>query len=384
MLTMKKILLLAILFYTGGCALLPKEKIIASMNDYNLAVEKAQNEMLLLNVVRGSLHRPMYFTGFNLLRGNITYNISSGGFFIPFGRIGKGVDGSYSVAPSISYSTNPSFDVGVLDTKEFIRGIMTPVSMETMDYYWQAGWPKEMLLHLFVERVEINGGKDILNNYPGDGDSFRKFQEWVTKTSSCKINSKEKPAIGPNIKISAEFDFGKLLEILKSGYFIASVNDEQNAKNLYQLKPQKKDYYMDCEDTKKIFSSGTQQENHNEQGGDKIYLRSPDAILYYLGEILSAKSNKNYDTMIHACGSKPLHKSKLFDVQKTESTAINSYVSVKYEGSSYIIPSNITEANDACPPICSMQTLTLISQLISLQKSGENLPTTGVVNVLGR
>lgn len=380
---MKNILPFIFLLFAGGCALLPKEKIIASINDYNLAVEKAQNEMLLLNVVRASLHRPMYFTGFNLLRGNMTYNISTG-LTIPFGKIGKGIDTSYSLAPSISYSTNPSFDVGVLDTKEFIRGIMTPVSMETMDYYWQAGWPKEMLLLLFVERVEINDGKDILNNYPSDDDSFKKFQDWVSKTTTCKINSKEKPAIGPDIRIGSDIDVSKLLEIVKSGYMITPATDRQNNTDLFQLKSQKKDYYIDCEDTKKIYTSDSQHENNNEQNGDRIYLRSPDAMLYYLGEVISAKFNKKFDTMIYACSSDEVRKSKLFEVYKSEKVGGNPYVSVDYEGSTYVIPSNTAESDDVCPAARSMLTLTLISQLISLQKSGENLPTTGVVNVLGR
>ena len=380
---MIRILLLVFLMLTEGCAMLPKERIIGSINDYNLAIEKAQNEMLLLNVVRGSLNRPLYFTGFNLLRGNMTYNISTGGF-LPFGRVGNGMDGAYYVTPGLSFSTNPSFDVGVLDTKEFIRGIMTPISLETMDYYWQAGWPKEMLLYLFVERVEIDGVKEILDNNPQDEQGFKKFQAWVAKTTTCKINSKEKPAIGPNIKINGDFDVGKLLEIVKSGYMISPVQDDQNSKGLFQLKPQQKDYYMDCENRKKIYSSGTQQVDHNAQNEDKIYLRSPDAILYYLGEILRAKTDKNFDTKIHACGSDPSYASNLFDVEKAQGSTSDSYVSVEYEGTTYVIRRNKTEPKGACPSAQSMQTLTLISQLISLQKSGENLPTTGVVNVLGR
>src|SRR5690349_8532779 len=82
--------------YLAGCAMLPKERISSSSTDYNLVVEKVQNEMLLLNVVRASKRRPLYFTGFNLLRGSLSYNFQTGNLTIPFGKIGTGLDGSYS------------------------------------------------------------------------------------------------------------------------------------------------------------------------------------------------------------------------------------------------------------------------------------------------
>ena len=42
-----------------GCAMLPKEKIAGTSTDYNLIVEKVQNEVLLLNIVRSSKRRPI-------------------------------------------------------------------------------------------------------------------------------------------------------------------------------------------------------------------------------------------------------------------------------------------------------------------------------------
>lgn len=358
---------------------MPKERIVTTINDYNLALEKAQNEMLLLNIVRASKRHPMYFTGFNLMRGSMTYNMSSGSITIPFGKIGTGLNGAYSVAPVVSFSNSPSFDVGVLDTKEFTRGIMTPVSIETVDYYWQEGWPKEMLLFLFVDKVETDGGKKILTNYPGQTDEFREFETWVKNTSSCTISAKEKPAFGPPIKID-EIDVSKILDVQKAGYLLEKI-DAGGEGNTYQLKPQKKDYYFECKDTNKTYSIFKLQSADTSSSADKVYLRSPEAIIYYLGEVLRAKIDKGYDTKINVCRNQP--KVPLFDGGKSQNIMIDSLLSVEYEGSKYFIRSD-DSANDGCKVARSMHTLALISQLISLQKSGENLPTTGVVNVLGR
>lgn len=93
-----------------GCAVLPhpKDEIANNTTDYNLVVEKAQNEMLLLNIVRASKRRPMYFTGLNLVHGSMTYGLQTGSLTIPFGKFGGGVgsgsfNGAYSIVPSASY-----------------------------------------------------------------------------------------------------------------------------------------------------------------------------------------------------------------------------------------------------------------------------------------
>lgn len=138
-----------------GCAMLPKNKIAKSATNYNLVVERAENEMLLLNIVRASKRHPMYFTGLTTIRGSLTYEITTGEVTIPFGKIGSGLNGAYSaVSPVLKYSSNPVFDVAVLDNKEFYNAMMTPVPLETFYYFLQLGWPREMLLHLFILRID--------------------------------------------------------------------------------------------------------------------------------------------------------------------------------------------------------------------------------------
>ncbi|MDQ5986397.1 MAG: hypothetical protein CSYNP_02121 [Syntrophus sp. SKADARSKE-3] len=129
-----------------GCVLLPKENMTNSSADFNVVVENSQNQMLLRNILRASKRYPLYFTSFNLLRGNLSYNVSTGTLNIPFGSIGTGYNGAYSIGPTASMSTSPSFDLAVLDNQEFYTRHNAPVPMCTLDYYWHQGWPKQMLM----------------------------------------------------------------------------------------------------------------------------------------------------------------------------------------------------------------------------------------------
>jgi hypothetical protein len=128
-------------------------------------------------------------------------------------------------------------------------------------------------------------------------------------------------------------------------------------------------------------SSGSYPLNSdNRQPNIKIYLRSPEAILYYLGEILRAEAETEYMPKVMVCDSKP--PVPLFIVRKSTEKDKAYSVGVDYESTKYVIPNS--DSNEGCRIDRSMHVLSLVSQLIGQQKSNEHIPVTGVVNVVGR
>ncbi len=375
----------------AACTMLPKEKIANSTIDYNLAVEKVQNEMLLLNVVRASKRRPMCFTGLNLLRGNMSYNFQTGSLTLPFGKIGAGLDGSYSVAPSVGYSTSPSFDLAVLDTKEFTRGIMTPLSMETVDYYVQQGWPKEILFHLFINRIEkteSDGKVEVFDNYPEDRQKFEEFQAGLREILKCKLVARQRSeAIGPKIRSTDAANLQQLIEVHKAGLVLAPVDQKDGDGEWYQLSSQRVDYILDCtiRGSSGVISTAEDGARLSSEYKSpyRIHLRSPEGILYYLGEILRAETEKDFTPMIKVCESGP--PVPLFVVRKSMDNDEAPAVAVDYEGTRYVVPrGSFSDSADPCRVDRSMHVISLVSQLISLHKSSEHIPVTGVVSVVGR
>jgi len=360
-----------------GCAMLPKEKMASHSTEYNLVVEKVRNEMLLLNILRASKRHPMHFTSFNVLRGSMTYQFETGGLNIPFGSIGEGLNGSYSIAPKVSYSTSPNFDLVVWDSQEFINGIMTPVCMETFNYYWEQGWPREMLLHLFVRKIEqkTKDGKLVsFENYPGNEKKFKEFQEELRALffgeRRCTLGSKLKPDnIGPEIEKSDVANLKYLIEVQKAGLKLEEIKGKDGEKTRYQLKSEKSTYEFDC----------------GEEPTYKFYLRSPEAILYYLGEIMRAETENKFTPKIRVCESQPEKEAPLFVVSVSSGNDKDASVAVEYDGTQYIIPEDLpADSHDGCRVGRSMHVLSLISQLIGLQQKGPKAPVTGVVTVIGQ
>jgi hypothetical protein len=308
---------ISLLVLPAGCAVFPKDKMISSSTDYNVVVEKAQNDMILMNIVRASKRYPMYFTNFRQLRGNMSYNFASGSITVPFGKVGLGGPGeatSYSIAPTISYSTNPSFDLNVLDDKEFLQGMTTSVSLELIDFYLNQGWPDLMLWNLFIAGIETSDGK--LRNYPPDEKEFNKFQDKLIAMftqEKCRIQSQETfDVIGPEIRESA-LSVERLVDIGKAGLKLAPVKNEKGAVVSYQLQTQaKKTYRFICgsEEHKSsyLLHSGEGAPSDSPLRGS-IYLRSPEAMLYYLGEIMRAEENgfvPRMDIATANCRNKPV------------------------------------------------------------------------------
>ncbi len=179
-----------------ACALLAGcvryRSIADSAVSFNMAIERAQNEMLLLNAVRSAKRRPMYITGVSNVTGSVRLEVSAG-LDIP---VSDRVD---RVSPRATYSESPAFSVPVLDTQEFIQGFLKPVPNGILAYYWEQGWPRSLLMHLFVQRVrvrteemvETDGKKQskttiyTFDNYPDARDpslcKFVKFSRFVDR-----------------------------------------------------------------------------------------------------------------------------------------------------------------------------------------------------------
>jgi hypothetical protein len=137
---------------------------------YNLQAEQAQEQALLLNVVRASLRRPMQFTGLQSITGTASASgsLTGGGTNTVqkplISLFGLSPPSSSTVVSSIvgstlggtaSVSGGPTFSVPVLDTQEFYQGFLTPISGQLLDLYFQYGYPRDVLFNVMIEKIII-------------------------------------------------------------------------------------------------------------------------------------------------------------------------------------------------------------------------------------
>jgi hypothetical protein len=123
--------------------------------DYNRSLEDAENRGLLLNVLRAANDRPLYFTSFTALRGSMSVSLGANA------AATIGLDGGNStslgglISPNASIVNSPSFDLAVLDTQAFARGLLTPIDNDVLDVFYQQDRDMRRLLDLFVSRIDV-------------------------------------------------------------------------------------------------------------------------------------------------------------------------------------------------------------------------------------
>lgn len=366
----------------SGCV--SSQMITSRAVGYNKVLEETNNQMLLLNVVRARYRHPMYFTGFTLIRGSQSLQVGTGNVAIPFGG---GAPNIYTANPSVNLNINPSYDVAVLDTKEFMSGITTPVDMKTLKYYWDQGWSQQMLLFLFVRKIEL-GMRCFLNvpwNAADEGcePGVPRLNEYLDR----KLDIVEDPTprrtpVGPPIRYAAGQapGVGDIVNAYVNKLTLAKAADAEKD-NVYQLYSESKGFVFQycpnpakCDPKSRQHVAVASDTDSPDETKPKIYIRSPEATLFFLGELAREELEGRSPPQMLDSGNE---KIPLFVVRRSATPPVNAALSVEYEGQWYYIPSGPEGGR-------SMHVLSLINQILSLHKSRGELPTTSAVTVVGR
>jgi hypothetical protein len=394
--------------------------------DFNLTVEKAQNEMLLLNVIRAKERLPLYLTGISNLTGSVETAFTAGltGTYTGERESTRSsapstvnlLSRSYTPSLGATLTAAPTFTLTVLDTQEFMRGFLDPLGKETLAFFWSQGWPPELLVYLLVQQVEISeDGKPtrVLRNHPDSADpdleDLKSFAEWVHRdflAQSPEIEEVSVPvSIGPELAEAEVANLNNLVAMAKEGLVLEKVEGE---KDRYQLQKQGQDVRfhlasnakVDAEEPKEkqpYFRSLAQKpEKMGVSGiGSKsitFALRSPEAVLYYLGELTRLANRKDpLVPLICIQGQfQPLF------LALPAGACSESLVDADTGRERFSIPpTDLGASAETCDagalrleePACesgrSMQAISLLGQLISLQKSAKDLPSTSLVRVIG-
>ncbi|MFL6237800.1 MAG: hypothetical protein ACJ76N_32080 [Thermoanaerobaculia bacterium] len=405
----------------AGCS--SHQRLATQAVDFNRTVEKAQNEMLLLNVIRAKDRLPMYLTGMSSLSGNVQTSLSAG-LGGSYSRVLHPADNRASdsltrtLSPSVgaSVSANPTYSLAVLDTQEFMRGFLTPLSKNLLAYYWNQGWPRELLIYLLVERVEIaraDTGEvlEVLRNYPSSADpnleEMTRFGAGVETflLQDPQIEQVSVPeSVGPPLPASDVQDLAKLVEMAQQGLSLVQVSGQAT----YQLQRQRTDVHLKLKPLPEApkEDAATQQKYYQSLAGAKerlgaiegtktitFFLRSPEALLYYLGELARVENRQSSPKVPEICIQgryQPLF------VAFPSGKCPDAVLSAESGQGTYAVPAlSSGKPSDACrpgalrltePPLCdagrSMQAFSLLNQVTALQKSAKDLPSTALVRVI--
>lgn len=441
----------------GACAAPRQVKVDAG--EYNLALADVHNVQLLTNVLRARRKHPLYFTEVGSLSRNLSTSVGTGNIDAPFGG---SAPSTFKIPLTMTATGGPTVGIGALNNdSKFMRGITTPIGMETLKYYWDQGWPKELLLLLLVRKVAIVGDDGQQYVYEGflesDLEDYLAYQGLIRAIAYGGydlVGEEVKTPIGTALAEQAATDPDWLALGARDGYRIeqrcwgadgvelkCSAPAPSIARRAWQLfkvsqqwelrartnemrlltragtaeyvmrpepgatvegeetrprsrGPLEPQYLQFQQSTLSIVPSREADAAVPEKappaaplragampipaGKLRLYMRSPEAVIYHLGEIVRFQSEHRRDGVrsrmprLAAFDETPLFRA----IPGGSGEGTTCCLSATYCGETFTIPDG-PHAGE------SMHVLSFLSQILALHKSSEALPKGGVVTLVG-
>ena len=196
---------LLLLVGSGGCFQLGPATLGVTQRDFNEAIVRAQNEQLLLNLVRLRYRDNPYFVEVS----GITSQQSIGG------SAGIGADFSVSadaplrsvIRPSVgmTYSQTPTVVLSPLAGEAFVRKLISPLSQEALLHLLRSGWSIARVLTLCLDRVgSLRNAPSAADPTPMQAPTYADFQKFATDLRMLQQadllnlsyeNAKEQPSL---------------------------------------------------------------------------------------------------------------------------------------------------------------------------------------------
>ena len=150
-------ILVTLLTSIAGCAKLGPATIKSQRVDYNLAVQKTNDEQLLLNLARLKYRDTPFFMEVSSVASQFilstTGNVSA--------TLQEGVKGLFGLGGSVGMTERPTVTYSPLQGNQFIQRVLTPLPLETITLLYNSGWSIERIFRLCFQRM------NSLKNAPG-------------------------------------------------------------------------------------------------------------------------------------------------------------------------------------------------------------------------
>ncbi len=223
-----------------GCQTIGPGTVPRDRSDYSSSIGESWKRQTLLNIVKLRYVDPPIFVdvgqivaGYSLQTG-----VSAGGTL----STEKAIQGNYvSASGQAIYTDRPTITYVPLTGNKFVRGLVTPLSPESVFFMIQSGWPADGVL--FASVASLNGLKNqessIAGVNPPDPDFLRVLQ------LMRKIQLSE--AVSIRIKQDAQKQQAAILAFRSKNVSPETLDDIHELRRLLRLDP-------DAEELKLVFA----------------------------------------------------------------------------------------------------------------------------------
>jgi hypothetical protein len=131
---------------------------------YNIAIQKTNNEEILLNLVRIRYYDAPFFLELGNVTTQYTYKAQANpAFTIP----GFNTNSPFSLGGEFSWQNQPTLQYSPLEGHEFSKQLMQPITLGTIQKLIYSGWDVDRIFRLIIQSVD-----ELTNSPMGTNPAF--------------------------------------------------------------------------------------------------------------------------------------------------------------------------------------------------------------------
>lgn len=220
-------------FFGGGCAIVSDlgatglaesiEDNAATLND---AHTRAMTAIIAVNVLRARDRWPTNYTTLSGIKSNPTLSLNGSAGLAPLGLGNAPLPFSGSSAGVARNETaNAEYSVNPFANNDKTQSLLKPIGPQTLLDYWNAGWPRETLMWMFIDSVKfpdrsqftfVNGDDFSDPNAPVAAEA-RRFTGLIAAAKAGEVSFGQLPLDNQDARGCAPYDAAYLREALGVG-----------------------------------------------------------------------------------------------------------------------------------------------------------------------
>lgn len=133
----------------GACARLGPTTLHVERNKYNLAVQRTNDEQLLLNLVRLKYRDTPLFLEVTSVTSQFTLKTSADAS----ASLSSSRAGIFGLGAGVELSEKPTVSYTPLQGEKFIKQLLAPISMQSIALMYHSGWSIDRIFRLCLQRM---------------------------------------------------------------------------------------------------------------------------------------------------------------------------------------------------------------------------------------
>jgi len=163
-----------------GCAMMGPKSISMGRMDYNTAINKTEDEQLLLAIVRERYGETFSLLTVNSVAANFNFSANAGI------QAGFGPSESYAgnlvpFSSGMAYEENPTISYAPLQGPKYLRQLLAPIPLDILVLFIRSGTHSDRYLTMIASRINDIQNPDF--DYSPSTEPEERFQRFVTLNS---------------------------------------------------------------------------------------------------------------------------------------------------------------------------------------------------------